>query len=159
MSICIIAMVVLGVLGIFSAKYRRWAREAMACVSRRITLRPCNTTFNEKVKSKLVSKLMGRSRKIAAFTYSHFETISWIFTIAFFISLGFTIYSVYNLAVFGTCDPSDPGSCVFTTGATCSPAEHCTPCVCDSAEISCDNPAYDACEGDCDCTEICSSVS
>lgn len=110
-----IAMIVLAFMGIFSARYRRWAKEAFNCVARRITLRPCDTGFNDAVKAKVTSKLMSKHHGLAKFTHRHFELISWAFTIIMFISLAYTAYGVYNLAVYGTCDPIS-GNCVFAPG-------------------------------------------
>lgn len=165
MSACIIALVVFAILGIFSAKYRRWAKEAFDCVGRRLTLRPCQTGFNEKVRAKVVSKLLPRNAVIARFAHKHFETVAWIFTIILFVSLAYTAYGFYNLAVYGTCDPSDPNSCVFTvdTGPcvadneTLTASGHsCIPCLCGDEEMHCDAPEYEACEGDCNCIkELC----
>ncbi|RLI97409.1 MAG: hypothetical protein DRO99_03035 [Candidatus Aenigmatarchaeota archaeon] len=115
MSACLIALVILAFMSVFSAKYRRWAREAFNCVARRVTLRPCNTTFNQKVKAKVTSRLMRRSMRFARFTYRHFEGISWVFTIVMFVSLAYTAYGFYNLAVLGTCDPIT-GDCIFNPG-------------------------------------------
>lgn len=112
MSACLIALFVLAVMGIFSARYRRWAKEAFDCVSRRVTLRPCKTGFNEAVKAKVTSKLMGRHPGFARFTHSHFEAISWAFTIILFISLAYSAYGAYNYVVYGTCDPLT-GNCAF----------------------------------------------
>ncbi|MFH1751571.1 MAG: hypothetical protein ABH821_01380, partial [archaeon] len=55
--ICIIALVVLAVLSVFSARYRPYAREAFNCVFRRLTLRKCNTSFDKKMKMKISSRL------------------------------------------------------------------------------------------------------
>ena len=164
MSACLIALGVFAFLGIFSAKYRRWAREAFDCVGRRLTLRPCQTGFDDKVRAKVVSKLLQRNAAAARFTHKHFETLAWIFTILLFASLAYTTYSFYNLAVYGTCDPSDPGSCVFTVqhdkgpcvadNGTLSAAAHtCIPCLCNGEEIHCDAPEYQACGGNCACVE------
>jgi len=110
-------MVVFAILGIFSAKYRAYAKEAFSCVFNRITLRPCDTGFDQKMKMKIVNKTFKRSPKIAKYIYRHFELISWIFTLLLIISLGYTIYSIYNLVVYGTCNPIDPGSCVLGAGS------------------------------------------
>ena len=48
--ICILALIVFGILGIFSAKYREFAREAFKCVSLRVTLRKCESRFDEQMK-------------------------------------------------------------------------------------------------------------
>jgi hypothetical protein len=37
---------------------------------------------------------------------------AWIFTLSFFISLGYTVYSFYNFAVYGSCEPG--GTCYLT---------------------------------------------
>ena len=159
MSACLIALGVFAVLGIFSAKYRKWAREAFDCVGRRLTLRPCQTGFNEKVRAKVVSKLLPRNAGVARFTHKYFEAIAWVFTIVMFVSLAYTAYGFYNLAVYGTCDPSDPDSCVFTiqdgTGPCVADGEGhtCAPCFCDGEEVHCDAPEYEACEGDCACIQ------
>ncbi len=117
MSACIVALVILGFLGIFSAKYRAWAREAFDCVARRVTLRPCRTGFNEKVKATVTSSLMKRSPRVARFTHRHFEVISWLFSVSMILSMGYTAYGLYNLATVGTCDPAHPEQCVFNPGA------------------------------------------
>ena len=46
---CIVAFVVLGIMGIFSATNRGLAKEAFDCVLRRVTLRPCTTGFDQKM--------------------------------------------------------------------------------------------------------------
>lgn len=158
MSICIAAMVVFAVMGIFSARYRRWAKEAFGCVSRRLTLRPCNTEFNQKVRAKITGKLMGRSPRAARFTHKHFEAISWVFTIVLFLSLAYSAYSVYNLAVYGTCDPIT-GQCVFNPNIPSTASCGCEGlCLCDQA--TCNSPEYLACNGDCSCQGmVCGAAS
>jgi thiol-disulfide isomerase/thioredoxin len=116
MVICIVAMVVFGILGIFSARYRKIAKEAFRCVLRMATFRPCETGFDDKVRSHLTSKLMKRSERLAGLFYRNFKAISVIFTISFFLSSGYTGYTIYNLAVYGSCDPVNPQNCVFNPG-------------------------------------------
>lgn len=116
MVICIVAFVILAFMGIFSAKYRRWARESFSCVTRMVTLRPCETGFDDKVKAKVTSAIMARHEGLARFTHRHFKALSWVFMIIFVFSLGYSAYSVYNLAAFGTCDPANPQGCVFNPG-------------------------------------------
>jgi len=112
---CLVALVVLAFMSIFSAKYRSWTKEAFDCVARRLTLRPCRTSFNEKVKAKITGTLMKRNMGVARFTHKHFEAISWVFTIVMFVSLAYTAYGFYNLATIGTCDPIT-GNCIFNPG-------------------------------------------
>jgi len=130
MVFCIVAMVVFGFMGIFSAKYRTYAREAFRCFARLATLRPCNTSFDEEMKAKITARVMQRSPKLAGFTYKHFSAVSLVFAVMMFASLGYTAYSVYNLVTVGTCDPAHPEECVFNPDnpnmITC-PFENLTP--------------------------------
>lgn len=111
--ICIIALVVFGILGIFSTTHREYARDAFDCVFRRVTLRPCNTGFDQKMRGKIVGRIFTHSPKVAGAVNKHFEAISWFFTILMIASFAYTAYGMYNLAVFGTCDPANPQNCVF----------------------------------------------
>jgi thiol-disulfide isomerase/thioredoxin len=113
--ICIIALVVFAFMGLFSARYRPFAKEAFHCVFLRATLRPCHTGFDQRMKAKITGKLFKRSPRTAGFVHRHFEAISWFFTAIMFISLGYTAYGLYNLVVFGTCDPVT-GQCPFNWG-------------------------------------------
>jgi hypothetical protein len=103
-------MVVFSILGVFSVRWRRVAKEAFHCVFRMIQFKPCDVQLEEKIKSRLTSKLM-KIPKLARFVYKNFKIISWIFTIAFFASMFYTVYSLYNLAVFGSCSPGS--TCIF----------------------------------------------
>ena len=121
MVLCLVALVVFAVLAVFSARYRPLALEAFECVARRVTLRPCETRLDQRIKAKVLSKILDKSPKAAAFINRHFEIISWAFTIIFFVSLAYSLLAVYNLYFFGTCTPESPGACVVTAfkNATC----------------------------------------
>lgn len=112
MVLCFVALIVFAFLSIFSAKYRPLAAEAFDCTFRKITLRKCQTGFDEKIKSMVIGSLMMKNEGAAQFVFKHFESISLIFTLLFFASLGYSAYSIYNLVVYGTCDPVS-GNCVF----------------------------------------------
>jgi len=120
MVVCIVALVVFGILGIFSARYRRLANEAFGCVFKMVQLKPCDTGFDQRIKSGVTSKLM-KVPAAARFVYKNFTIISWIFTISFFASLGYSAYGIYNLVVFGSCTPESPGTGVINQAA--HPAE------------------------------------
>lgn len=112
--ICVLSLIVFSILGIFSLSYRKLAKEAFACVFRRITLRPCNTGFNQKIKAWIIGPLLRRNTSVAGFVNRHFEIISWIFVILFFASLFWSAQAGYNLIKYKTCNPEDPQSCVLT---------------------------------------------
>lgn len=118
--ICVIAMVVFGILAIFSARYRPVAKEAFDCVFRRITLRPCESGLDTRLKTQIVGKLMNKNQKLAKGIHKYFEVISWMFVILFFVSLFFTGQAIYNIIVHDNCNgPVDEnGYCIITgTGA------------------------------------------
>jgi len=111
---CIIALIVFGILGIFSASHRVLAGEAFGCVFRRITLRPCNTGFKEKIKSKILSKLISRSAFFARLVNKHYELLSWVFFILFLGSTIWVLRGGYNYYVYGSCNGlNQSGFCVF----------------------------------------------
>ncbi|MDD5163458.1 MAG: hypothetical protein PHD95_04590 [Candidatus ainarchaeum sp.] len=111
MVLCIVALLVFSVLSIWSANYRTLAKEAFRCVTRMVAFRPCDVRLETKIKAKVTSKLMVIPF-LARFFYKNFKILSWIFTIAFFVSLAYSAYSIYNLIVFGTCSPGEP--CAIT---------------------------------------------
>ena len=97
---CIIALIIFGIMGIFSASHRALAKEAFNCVFRRITFRPCDTNFQEKIKGKILSKIITRSTFLAKMVNKHYEILSWIF---FILMLGSTFYVLrggYNFYVY-----------------------------------------------------------
>ena len=105
MVICIIALVVFSFLSIVSSRYRPLARDAFKCVYRMATFRPCDVQLETKIKTKITSKLM-IVPSLARFFYKYFKPISWAFTLSFFASLAYSAYGIYNLIVFGSCDPN-----------------------------------------------------
>jgi hypothetical protein len=113
MVICIVALVVFSFLSIVSARYRPLAKDAFKCVYRMATFRPCNVQLETKIKTKITSKLMFIP-SLARFFYKHFKPLSWLFTIAFFVSLIYSAYGIYNLLAIGRCDPNST-SCELTS--------------------------------------------
>lgn len=112
MVICIVALVVFSILGIFSAKWRKVAKEAFKCVFKMIQFKPCDVGLEDKIKSKVTAKLMKMWPSGARAFYKNFKVLSWIFTIAFFASLIYSAYGIGNLILFGSCEPGS--SCEIT---------------------------------------------
>ena len=101
---CIVAFVVLSIMGIFSATNRALAKEAMDCVGRRVTLRPCNTGFDEKMKARILGSVIMRSERAAAFINRFFEPLSWIFFIVMLASTIYAFTSLYQFYTTGSCN-------------------------------------------------------
>lgn len=125
MVLCIIALVVFGILGIWSAKYRTLAKEAFDCVFRSITLRPCTSKLDQRIKSKLTAKMLIKSPKLAKLFHKNYRAISWIFVLAFFLSTGGVFYGLYNYVAFGNCNGQGSGFCIYKafSPATMSPKD------------------------------------
>ncbi len=112
--ICVISLIVLSILGIFSASNRALAREAADCVLRRFTLRPCNTGFDEKMKARILGSVINRSEKLARFISRYFEILAWSFFVIFLVSLILAIRSFYLFYVTGSCNGlNSTALCVF----------------------------------------------
>ena len=111
---CIIALIIFGIMGIFSASHRELAKEAFDCVFKRITFRPCNSGFKEKIKGKILSKIISRSTFLAKMVNKHYEILSFVF---FVLMVGSTIWvfnGVYNFYVYGSCNGlNQTGFCAF----------------------------------------------
>jgi len=116
---CIIAFVVLSILGIFSATNRQLAKEAFDCVTRRVTFRPCTTGFDEKMKAKILGKVINYSQPFARFLNKYFEALAWTFFLLFLASGFFAVRGLYLFYVTGSCNGlNQSGFCVFDpTGA------------------------------------------
>jgi hypothetical protein len=144
--ICVIALVVFGILGIFSSTHRKIAKEAFGCVTRRIILKPCTTGLDERLKSKITGSLMKRSPKLASITYKNFELISWFFVVLLIGSIIYSGIGIYNLSIHGTCTPENPDSCILkdTFEKVECTAEECIKGGCIQTE---------ECQGDCNCEE------
>lgn len=113
MVICIIALPVLAVLGLFSLRYRILAWEAFHCLFRTVAFKPCNTGLDNRIKSKFTAKLMWWPA-FARFFYKNFALLSWIFVILTLLSVAGTGYGLYNYFVYGNCNgPDSPAFCVF----------------------------------------------
>jgi len=115
--LCFIAMFVFGVLGVFSVKYRKLAKESFICTFRLMTLRPCQSDFDQKMKVSILAGLI-KFPKFARFVNKNFKVISVIMVVLFFITLALSIFytaeGLYYLATTGTCSPEHPEYCIFT---------------------------------------------
>jgi len=113
--ICIIALIVFGILGIFSASYRKVAAEAADCVFRRLTLRKCETGLDKRLKSKISGKVARKSPRLARFLHKYFEVFSWLFIVLFILSIITAGIGLTNYVKYGNCNgPENNGEfCIF----------------------------------------------
>lgn len=112
--ICLIALVVFGLLSVFSVKYRIIAKEAFDCVFKRMTLRKCTTGLDKRLKGQITGNLMKHSPSLGRLIYKNFEIISWTFTILMIASIAQSGISIYNYIEYGNCNgPTNEGFCIF----------------------------------------------
>ncbi len=116
MVICLVALPVFAVMSLFSAKYKKLAKDAFRCFTKTLTLSPCDVGLERWIKGKAVARLMWFPA-LSRLVYRHFKIVSWAFTVAFFASLAYTVYSFYNLFVYGSCEPG--GVCYLTWIGSC----------------------------------------
>jgi len=116
--LCIVAWIIFGFLGIFSAKYREYAKDSFRCAFNLVKLRPCESDIDRKIKTKIISKLL-RFPSAARFVMKYYNVLSLAFVILIFASGGYSIYSLYNLIAYGTCDVEHPENCPFSAPSAC----------------------------------------
>lgn len=111
---CIVSFIVLSILGIFSASNRSLAREALDCVLRRVTFRPCTTGFDEKMKAKILGIVIMRSETLARLLNKYFEALAWVFFVLLLASSVTFARSLYLYYVTGSCNGLNQAAfCVF----------------------------------------------
>lgn len=112
--ICVIAMIVFGILGIFSAKYRVIAKEAFSCVFKKMTLQKCDSSLDTRLKSQITGSMMRWWPSGGRFLYKYFEWFSWTFLIITIITLFFFGQGIYYYAMYGNCNgPNSNAFCIF----------------------------------------------
>jgi len=112
---CIAAFIVLAIISIFSARYRKLAAKAWSCTARRVTLRPCDTSFKEETKNKLLSHVAKRTPRLVKTADIGIEVASFLLVILTIWSLFVALEAGLNLFVWGTCSPSNASSCSLSS--------------------------------------------
>lgn len=116
---CIASFIILAIIGIFSASQRQLAKKAWQCTIKKVTFRPCDTSFKEETKSKILSHVANKTPKLVKTADISIEIASFIFVFLTIWSLLSVAYSGLNIFVWGTCTPSQASSCSVTS-ETCS---------------------------------------
>lgn len=113
--ICIAALIIFGILGIFSASHRVIAKEALECVFRRLTLRKCETGLDKRLKNQISGKLAKKNPKLGRFLFKYFEVFSWLFLMILVLSLVYIGIGFSNYVQYGNCNgpENNDGFCVF----------------------------------------------
>lgn len=114
MILCFVALIVFAILGLFSATHRTLAKDAFECVFSNITLRPCKSGLDKRLKSQITGSILRKNPKAGRFVYKHFELLSWVFTIIMIISTIYSGLGIYNYLVYGNCEGENAiGPCIY----------------------------------------------
>lgn len=116
---CIAAFIVLAVISIFSASHRKLAKKAWSCTLRRVTLRPCDSSFKDEAKNAILSRVVNKTPKLVKVANIGIEIASFLLVILTVWSLFAVFESGLNLFVWGTCTPKNASSCSLSS-ETCS---------------------------------------
>ena len=117
MVICVIGLIVFAIAGIFSARYRRLAKEAFSCTFKKLTFRACDTGLDTRIKAHITARLIKRPT-IARFVHKNFERISVLLVIIMLVTFAwsgfYAVKGVYNYEKYGNCNgPNSNGFCIF----------------------------------------------
>jgi len=114
MVLCWIALPILAVLGIFSAKYRKLTQDSLACLFHTVTLRKCTSGLDQRIKSHLTGTILNYTPRGAKFVHKYYGIITWMFVLIMLWSLIVSGIGIYNFAIYGNCNgPEETGFCVL----------------------------------------------
>jgi len=114
MVLCLLALPVLLVLGIFSVKYRRLAKDALHCLSRTVTFRKCESGLDDRIRAGITGSILKFSPSIARIVYQNYKLLSWLFVILMVWSAYASSVGFYNYYYYGNCNgPESTGFCLF----------------------------------------------
>ena len=108
---CIAAFIVLVFMAAVSARYRRYLSKAWNCTLRRVTFRPCDTTFKQDIKDHLLAPLAVRRPKLVGPASVALEVVALLVVLTTVWSAYVVVKSGVNLYVYGTCNKQDSASC------------------------------------------------
>ena len=114
MVLCLIALPIFAILGIFSVKYRKLTLDALDCLFRTATLRKCRSGVDDKIRADVSGTILKYSPKVAKMFYRHYKIVTFIVLIIFLWSAYEGGIGTYNYIVYGNCNgPESAGFCVF----------------------------------------------
>ncbi|MFH1399992.1 MAG: thioredoxin domain-containing protein [Nanoarchaeota archaeon] len=114
MVLCILALPIFAILGVFSLQYRRLARDALECLFRTVTLRKCRSNLDERIRSTISGKLLRVSPGLAKGVYRYYKIITIIFFVLLVWSAWISVDGLIKYAKYGNCNgPDSDGFCIF----------------------------------------------
>ncbi|WBM79031.1 hypothetical protein KIV56_10810 [Cryobacterium breve] len=108
---CIAAFIVLLFMAAISARYRKYLAKAWNCTFRRITFRPCDTTFKQDMKDHMLAPIAARRPGLVKPASIGLEVVAVLIILTTIWSGYEVVKSGVNLYVYGTCNKQDSASC------------------------------------------------
>jgi len=114
MVLCLLALPLFAVLGIFSVRYRKLTLDALDCLFKTVTLRKCRSGLDDRIKADVTGTILKYSPKTARLVYQHYKVLSWVVLILFIWSFYASSVGVYNYVNYGNCNgPDSTGFCML----------------------------------------------
>jgi protein-disulfide isomerase len=114
MAICIFALPILAILGIFSATHRKLAFEALDCVWRKSTFRPCRSSLDDRLQAMIIGKILKRSVFLGRVINKNFTVFSYLFVGLLILSSYYSLEGAFNYYYYGNCNgPDELGFCLL----------------------------------------------
>ncbi len=114
MVLCLLALPIFAILGIFSIKYRKLTLDALECLFKTVTLKKCESGLDDRIKSDITGTILKYSPKTAKIVYRNYKVFSWIIIIIFLWSFYVSSIGIYNYINYGNCNgPESTGFCLF----------------------------------------------
>jgi len=114
MVLCLLALPVFAILGIFSLKYRKLAWDSFHCIFHTVTFRKCESGLDDRIKSGISGMLLKYSPWGAGVVYRNYQIFSWIVIILLCWSAYTSYIGIDNYVKYGNCNgPESTNFCVF----------------------------------------------
>jgi hypothetical protein len=105
--VCIAAFIILVILSIFSAKFRKPLKKAWYCISRKVTFRKCDSNFKDEIKNGILRKVVilhpGWIRPMGAIV----EVGAVLIVAVSAVSLFVVAKTIVNIIAYGSCADCD----------------------------------------------------
>lgn len=95
-------------------------KRAWGCVGRRITLRPCDTSFKQDIEHSILRRVIRKNPRLVRPVRITIEVVSVFIVLITVWSLLVVIKSGLSLYVYGTCDVNRPSACSLSQTEACT---------------------------------------
>ena len=128
--VCIAAFIILCLIGVFvliisiwkrevGKKYLKLFKKAWQCVGKRLSLQKCETNFKEDIKNSILVKVMLRKPELVKTVSIAIEAVAVVIVLVTVLSLVEATKSGLALFSLGTCNVSNPDSCILGNYDSC----------------------------------------